>query len=201
MQRGYWIRSKPVYATLVWHEQATAHLVIAHGEAGAMALVKLFQQMHPEQPITVLYAADADDSKDYSEILQEVVPEGLHLLADQAAVLQALQDYLPAARMGLRVYVAGAEKFLWGVAERCAAYGIDKQDIVKELGGTLARSVYCVHCKAITHDVHSNVAACQGCGRMLFVRDHFSQRLGAYMGLMVDAETPGELPPIKEIYP
>jgi hypothetical protein len=36
---------------------------------------------------------------------------------------------------------------------------------------------------------------------MLFVRDHFSRRLGAYMGLMVDAESPGELPEIEEIYP
>jgi len=78
---------------------------------------------------------------------------------------------------------------------------VDDADIVKELTGTLARSVYCVHCKAITHNAHTNIQPCSGCGKNLFVRDHFSRRLGAYMGLMVDAEDPGQIPEIEEIYP
>ena len=41
MERGYWIRSKPVYNSLAWHEKATAHLVIAQGHGG-MAVLKLF---------------------------------------------------------------------------------------------------------------------------------------------------------------
>jgi hypothetical protein len=41
---------------------------------------------------------------------------------------------------------------------------------------------------------------CAGCGRHLFVRDHYSRRLAAYMGVMADAEAPGELPPIEEVF-
>jgi len=41
---------------------------------------------------------------------------------------------------------------------------------------------------------------CAGCGRHLLVRDHFSRRLAAYMGVMADAEAPGELPPIQEVF-
>lgn len=201
MERGYWIRSKPVYSTLIWNQQATAHLVVAEGVGGGMAVLKLFQQMHPEHPITVLYADHEQGSVDYSATLQRVVPEGLQVYATDGAALQAVKAYLPQARMGLRIYVAGSEKFMWEIAGICTEYGIENDEICKELTGTLARSVYCVHCKGITHDVHSNVTPCVDCGRMLFVRDHFSRRLGAYMGLMVDAEAPGVLPEIEEIYP
>ncbi len=200
MERGYWIRSKPVYTSLVWHEKATSHLVVAQGEGG-MAVLKIFQQMHPKQPITVLYAHASASDVDYANTLKKVVPEGLQILASEQEVLDELKTILPTMRMGLRVYVAGSEGFIWAVSEAVKVFGVEDADMMKELTGTLARSIYCVHCKAITHNITTNIAKCAGCERMLFVRDHFSRRLGAYMGLMVDAESPGELPEIEEIYP
>lgn len=201
MERGYWIRSKPVYSALVWQQKANAHLVIVEGSAGAMAAIKLFQQMQPMQPITVIYVKDKTTDADYSVALSKVVPDDLLVLETHDEAVNALRHFLPRAYMGLRIYVAGPEKFMWAISDVAAEYGVDNADINKELTGTLARSVYCVHCKAITHDAHTNIKQCAGCGRMLFVRDHFSRRLGAYMGLMVDAESPGELPEIEEIYP
>jgi hypothetical protein len=35
----------------------------------------------------------------------------------------------------------------------------------------------------------------------LLVRDHYSRRLGAFQGVCIDAEVPGELPPAEEIFP
>ena len=35
--------------------------------------------------------------------------------------------------------------------------------------------------------------------RALFVRDHFSRRLGAFQGVCIDAETPGDVPEPVEI--
>lgn len=200
MERGYWIRSKPVYSSLVWHEKATSHLVVAQG-SGGMAVLKIFQQMHPKQPITVLYARQSGSAIDYSKTLSKVVPEGLQILESEHDALDALKSILPSMHMGMRLYVAGSEGFIWSVAGIVKTFGVEDADIMKELTSTLARSVYCVHCKAITHDVTTNIGKCSGCGRMLFVRDHFSRRFGAYMGLMVDAESPGELPEIEEIYP
>jgi hypothetical protein len=49
--------------------------------------------------------------------------------------------------------------------------------------------------------VRTNIHPCPGCGRRLFVRDHFSRHLAAYMGIQVDAETPGVIPPVEETYP
>jgi hypothetical protein len=42
-------------------------------------------------------------------------------------------------------------------------------------------------------DATANIVACPGCGANLFVRDHFSRRLRAFMGVKADAEMPGEL--------
>jgi predicted RNA-binding Zn-ribbon protein involved in translation (DUF1610 family) len=200
MERGYWIRSKPVYSALVWQQQANAHLVLVEGSAGGLAAMKLFQQMLPQQSITVIYETEAGDA-DYTSALKKVVPDDLQVLSTHDAAMKALEAYLPTALMGLRIYVAGSEKFMWDIAQIVQQYGVDDADIAKELTGTLARSVYCVHCKAITHNAHTNIQVCAGCGKNLFVRDHFSRRLGAYMGLMVDAEDPGQIPEIEEIYP
>jgi len=200
MERGYWIRSKPIYTSLVWQDKATSHLAIAQGDGG-MALLKLFQLKHPKQPIHVLYAKNLNAKIDYANTLKKIVPEGLQLHDTEQEALEALNNILPTMRMGLRLYVAGTEGFIWTASEIAKKFGIEDADIMKELTGSLARTVYCVHCKALTHDIKTNVAKCNGCERMLFVRDHFSRRLGAYMGLMVDAESPGELPEIEEIYP
>ena len=199
MERGYWIRSKPIYTSLVWHDKATSHLLVAQGDGG-MAVLKIFQLMHPKQPITVLYACNLN-SKDYAKTLKKVVPEGLQILNSEEDVLLTLNNILPTMSMGMRLYVAGSEGFIWAASECAKKFGIEDMNIMKELTGTLARSVYCVHCKATTHDITTNIGKCCGCERMLFVRDHFSRRLGAYMGLMVDAESPGILPEIEEIYP
>jgi len=200
MERGYWIRSKPVYSALVWQQQASAHLVLVEGSAGGLAAMKLFQQMLPQQSITVIYETEAGGA-DYTAALKKVVPDDLQVFNSHDAAMKALEAHLPEALMGLRIYVAGSEKFMWDIAQIVLHYGVDDADVAKELTGTLARSVYCVHCKAITHNAHTNIQACSGCGKKLFVRDHFSRRLGAYMGLMVDAEDPGQIPEIEEIYP
>ena len=200
MEQGYWIRSKPDYTSLVWHEKSTSHLVVAQG-SGGMAVIKMFQQMHPKQPVVVLYARQSASDIDCANTLKKLVPEVLYILNTEQNVLDTLKKILPSMHMGMRLYVAGSEGFIWSVADSVKMFGVEDVDIMKALTGTLARSVYCVHCKTTTHNIKDNIGKCAGCERMLFVRDHFSRRLGAYMGLMVDAESPGEFPEIEEIYP
>jgi hypothetical protein len=102
--------------------------------------------------------------------------------------------------MGVRLYVAGPESFI-GLAMKIALqFDLNKDEIRAEEVGTLARRVHCVHCRVITEDVRTNIVTCAGCARWLLVRDHYSRRLAAYMGVMADAEAPGDLPPIKEVY-
>ena len=102
--------------------------------------------------------------------------------------------------MGTRLYVAGPESFI-GLAMKIALeFDLNKDEVRAEELGSRARRVYCIHCRATTEDVRTNIARCVDCGSWLLVRDHYSRRLAAYMGVMVDAEAPGELPEIKEVF-
>lgn len=198
MQPGYWINTKPIYKTLAWESRATFHIVLAEGGAGRSVL-RLFQQALPEHPVRVFYTPR--DDLDLSPALRTVVGEAINVLKDEDALWDVFDVLLDCSMMGTRIYVAGSEAFLWKATAIAAKHGVLNADVIREQHESLARSVYCVHCKVKTHGVKTNIVNCSGCGRSLFVRDHFSRRLKAYMGLMVDAEDPGHIPEIMEVYP
>ena len=201
MNRQYWISSKPIYSVLRWHDKASGHVVIAAGDGGGMAVLKLLQQRYPSQPVRGFYVQSDQADKDYSDIITCLTDNEFTMFNNVASALSALKTILPDCRMGSQFYVAGDEQFIWLVAKTLVHVGVQDDDIVKELCDTLARPVYCVHCQVITQNVRDNITPCSGCQRYLFVRDHFSRRLGAYMGIMVDSEQPGDIPDIQEVYP
>ena len=102
--------------------------------------------------------------------------------------------------MDTAFYVAGPEAFLWRVTGLLRGAGIEQRRIQQEVAGSLARRVYCVHCRTMNENVTTTIYQCDGCGTMLTVRDHFSRPLGAYMGVIVDAETPGDVPEPEALY-
>jgi hypothetical protein len=102
--------------------------------------------------------------------------------------------------MGTRLYVAGSESFLGSAVQVAMKYNLNRYEVQCEHCGSAARRVYCIHCKTSNENVRTNIVKCAGCGRHLLVRDHYSRRLAAYMGVMADAEAPGELPPIEEVF-
>ena len=77
---------------------------------------------------------------------------------------------------------------------------MEQRRIQQEVAGSLARTVYCVHCRLMNEGVTTTVHRCVRCGTSLTVRDHFSRPLGAYMGVSVDAETPGDVPEPEVLY-
>ncbi|MCB5191217.1 hypothetical protein LG198_10805 [Methylobacillus arboreus] len=198
MQHGYWIRSKPIYHSLAWQYKAQAHVLLASGEGGRSVL-RLYQQRLPDQPVTVLYLPA--ENEDYSAPLVTVVGTSLQVFPDARELWQRFDQVLQQSRMGTRLYAAGTESFLWQATTLAVKHGVLNADVMREQPASLARPVYCVHCKTTTHGVTTNIAVCAGCQRHLFVRDHFSRRLGAYMGLMIDAEDPGNVPDAEEVYP
>ena len=124
----------------------------------------------------------------------------LRLFADSSALLQEFRTVLTRSLMGTRLYVAGPESFMGLVMKIALEFNLNKDEIRAEESGTLARRIYCIHCRATTEQVRTNIVRCVGCDRWLLVRDHYSRRLAAYMGVMADAEAPGELPPLKEVF-
>jgi hypothetical protein len=197
------IKSKPVYAPLRADLGGRYHLMLGMGP-GADALLRVLAEIQGSdapalEKTQVLLVPDA------AAPLMTVPFDhlGLSLVSlfpDTASLLDTFRLVLGESLMGTRLYVAGPESFI-GLAMKIALqFDLNKDEIRAEEVGTLARRVYCIHCRATTENVRTNVVSCTGCARWLLVRDHYSRRLAAYMGVMVDAEAPGELPPIKEAY-
>jgi hypothetical protein len=115
--------------------------------------------------------------------------------------LQHALAQLPPVQVSDRLYVLGTEPFLWSVAAAAAQAGWSAEQWQLCHAGSLQRRVWCTHCHGLTEDVTTSIVACAGCGRHLLVRDHFSKRHGAFMGVMVDAEVPGLVPQAEEIFP
>jgi len=200
MEYGYWIKTKPAYSKLSWVKNASRHIVMAEG-AGGLAVIRMYQERPPEQPVSVHYVMAEQDRHYAQAIIKVMQVESLHIHTSVDEAITLLASTLSAAYMGVRLYLAGSEHMMWQAAKTAYAHGLSYPEMMLEQAGTLARPVYCVHCKTITPHATANVVACDGCGKMLFVRDHFSQHLGAYMGFMIDAENPGELPEIAQVYP
>jgi hypothetical protein len=112
-------------------------------------------------------------------------------LPDIPSLLQNFAECMEQATMGTAIYIAGAESFLGEAVRRAAGYGIAFSSLRTELRGSIARRVQCVHCKSTTEQVLTPTVTCTHCQRSLMVRDHFSHRLNAYMGVSIDAEDAG----------
>ena len=182
------IKSRPVYATLQPDPGGRRHVLVGQGSGGA-ALVRLMAQMPPGADVRVLCAGESPPAL-----------EGMRLFPTEAELLAELDRTLSVCVMGTRLYVAGSESFLGSAMRVALKYNLNRDEVQCEHCGCAARRVYCVHCKASNEGVKTNVVKCAGCGRHLLVRDHYSRRLAAYMGVMADAEAPGELPAIREVF-
>jgi hypothetical protein len=183
------VKSRPVYTTLRPDLGGRQHLLVGQGSGGA-ALLRLLTQLPPGTDARVLYAGPTPP----------VVAE-LRLFPTEVDLLAELDRILASCVMGTRLYVAGAESFLGSAVQVAMKYNLNRDEVQCEHCGSAARRVYCIHCKTSNENVRTNIVKCAGCGRHLFVRDHYSRRLAAYMGVMADAEAPGELPPIEELFP
>jgi hypothetical protein len=203
------IKSKPVYTPLSADTRGRHHLMLGMG-VGDSALLRVLAEMQSSAPrslgatrvllVPAKIPGTADPAAEPRERFDRLGLQELRLFTDVPSLLAQFRSILEHALMGTRLYVAGPESFI-GLAMKIALeFNLNKDEIRAEELGTLARRVYCIHCRATTEDVRTNIVRCIGCERWLLVRDHYSRRLAAYMGVMVDAEAPGELPPIREVF-
>ena len=218
------IKSKPVYAPLQADTRGRYHLMLGMG-VGAAPLLRVIAEMQataaralkntrvlfiPEagnQSATVGNGAHANQTAPSGPVVAAEIERfraaavgEVQSFTGAPALLERFRAILEQSLMGTRLYVAGPESFI-GLAMKIALeFNLNKDEIRAEESGSLARRVYCIHCRATTENVRTNIVRCVDCERWLLVRDHYSRRLAAYMGVMVDAEAPGELPPVKEMF-
>lgn len=170
---------------------AKAHLIAAEGE-GALAVVSLLVKAPPAFAgcSTVLYAAQ--ETQAGHRLNGHLHAGNLLLFADIPALLLEWQRLLREATMGTSVYAAGGEIFLGEVVQSVVRYGVSPCACQTELRGSVSRRVQCIHCKHINDGIATEAVTCSHCGIRLQVRDHYSRRLNAFMGV---AEGPVMSPP------
>lgn len=192
----YRVRSQPEYFPFAWDDSGTQHLLVLSG-ADDNARRELGARPCPG-PLQLLALAGPG-----ADLAQGLAAAGavLEVAATAEALQERLSQRLSGSCMGLRIYAIGSEDSIWSSMKTARRFGMGADEVRLYQAGPEGRPVSCVHCGTHMASVHTNVVRCSGCGRHLLVRDHFSRLLGAYMGVQVDAEKPGELPKIEEVYP
>ncbi|NMG49793.1 hypothetical protein GO613_16965 [Azoarcus communis] len=187
------IVSRPRYRDLAAEDTAGAHLLIVEGDtlaAGQMAALATAFAVVAARLQTWLVSAPAT-------ALAPGRVRRLHTVEEARTALEHIEDGFGIAD---RLYLQGTEPFMWSLATAAGRAGLSPTQIRMQHAGSLKRRVWCTHCHQTTENVTTNIATCAGCARALLVRDHFSRRLGAFMGVMVDAEVPGEVPQREEVF-
>ncbi len=170
--------SRPVYETLRPDASGRTHVALADA-AARPALGRLIEAA-ASQGIAIARHRALDDGPGRG--------------SDADASADALRESLADADMGVRLYLLGAEHTVWPLARLARDLGLMPEAIHVWSAGRTRRPVYCVHCRATMPDCALTVVQCEGCGRTLGVRDHFSRERGAYLGVRIDAERPGQVP-------
>ena len=170
------MKSKPVYKLLELDTSARRHIIFAQGEG--------------------LTAAQTAAGSPESDVHMVAIEEGL----PDTYTTTLVADSIAGSGLNTAFYVLGPERFLWDVERTLRAAGIEQDRILMHLAGSKARRVFCVHCQTINESVTTTVYRCEQCAIYLTVRDHFSRRMGAYMGVVVNAEEPDIIPEPEMIY-
>lgn len=97
-----------------------------------------------------------------------------------AEALRALRAELARARVGWRLMLTGPEADIAPAKAEAIALGAVPAEI-RTYVTSGPRRVYCATCAAVTAGDAPEVT-CGRCGRALVVLDHFSARLGAWLG-------------------
>lgn len=108
-----------------------------------------------------------------------------------------VSQHLSQAQAGWHAVICGEEHFIWMVDAALRQAGLFKDEIARVLIAG-KRQVYCVHCFHMQDSAAEDFCQCEHCGVDLLIRTHFSERLGAYMGVCANAESLGK-PELKEV--
>ena len=115
----------------------------------------------------------------------------LHFASANPETLAELRSALEKSRVGARLVLTGPAVDVHAASAAAQACGMVDEEITMLCDQNSPWVVVCGHCKAhtITTGVHGSVeVACQGCGIVLATTDHFSCRLGGYLGYAAHAE-------------
>jgi hypothetical protein len=172
--------NRPSYPPVILNNKSAHHLFIGE-ESQSIAFQMLYSSVEDAKK-TLLLVSESDTRIDHET---SVITH-----SDLTAMLTALLAERP---LSTTIYLLGCEAFIWDVHSVALQAGMVAEQIKMFAPVSSQRRLFCTHCHSITEGVTHSPAVCHGCQRNLLVRDHFSRRLSAYVGLQIDAEDPADL--------
>lgn len=166
------MHSTPIYQNFSEIRQtATSYLIVVEGnDADAIAQI----QEHIDSNISTQILKS-------SAITEETL----------TVFKQELVQFISSVQAGLHSIIYGSEVFIWQVQNILVQLGCLSDEIsLIQANNQQQKQVYCVHCGHLQHTQEVEFCHCEACKVYLFIRSHFSQRLGAYMGVCANAHQP-----------
>nr|WP_281355417.1 dimethylamine monooxygenase subunit DmmA family protein [Pseudarthrobacter psychrotolerans] len=104
--------------------------------------------------------------------------------------LADLKSVLERSRVGVRLILAGPPADVHAAAAAAASCGLLDEDLTLLCDEVGPRVVFCGHCRTAntTDQAIGSEVECQGCATTLAFTDHFSRRIGGYLGFSAHAE-------------
>lgn len=169
------VKSRPAYVPLAADLKARDHLLVAE-TAGLESVLRVLEELGRDAaPVELYWLGDLPATLAGRTFVSA--------FDKPAALAEALRERLSRSAMGLRLYLAGTEAFVWEAGQPARAAGLREDEIRREACETAPRRVFCVHCRHILEAAATHPVICPGCGLALEVRDHFSPALAAYLGV------------------
>ena len=192
------IKSRPTYDKLKPDPFAKNNIVVidASGSDAYLDMAKAASEQFLSRTTVLLDRESVPDAAVEGKVTSTKVGN-FWIFPTLETLIARLDSVLAISKMGTRLYAAGREPLLGSVVKTAIAHGVSHNSVITEHRGSLKRRVQCVHCKGYTDNVTTNPVQCAHCGLTLLVRDHYSRRIGAFQGVCIDAEAPGEVPEIK----
>jgi len=192
------IKSRPTYESLKPDQFAKSNIVVVDvgGSEAYLDMAKGADAAFLSKTTVMLDRESGPEAELFAKLSATNVGN-LWIFPTLGTLLARLDSVLAISKMGTRLYAAGREPLLGSVVKTAMGHGVSHRSIITEHRGTLKRRVQCVHCKGYTENVTTNPVTCAHCGLTLLVRDHYSRRIGAFQGVCIDAEAPGDVPEMK----
>jgi dimethylamine monooxygenase subunit C len=133
--------------------------------------------------------AAAEIATDWAAQIQAHLPGAaprVHLVPDDAAAQQAVDEDMSTALVGWRLMIAGPADACLRLRAHAVGNAVGDDEIVVASTDVAHRDVHCAHCRVVTRAAVelAGVVRCRGCGRSLAVQPHVSRRIGAHLGVM-----------------
>ena len=114
----------------------------------------------------------------------------IHFDEANPETLSQLRSEIELACVGVRLVVIGPATDIRAAAAVAAGCGLVEEEVTLISDGSEHRNIFCAHCRAVTRTIEptGSEVQCQGCTTILAITDHFSRRMGAYLGYAAHAE-------------